>query len=118
MKLIKNCFLVILFFYVKNQVPQDRAINSCGSIGYKMPTDKNECIQPNEFCCFVHLQSKTNSSQVKRFCASAPNKILQSDVEYEIYQYTDYELVELSCNFSKILSIDILFLLLFILFYM
>ena len=113
MKAIKVFILIILFLYVSNQVPEGYAINSCGKLGYQMPNNKNDCEQPNEFCCFVYIQNKTDNSKNKRFCASAPTKILKSDIEKEILEYTDYKLVELECNNSIFLKIDILFVFFF-----
>ena len=115
MKLIKQLiFLIILFIYINSQVPKDKAINSCGTvIGYAMPDNASQCKGNNEYCCFVRLRKDDDE---KRFCATAPSKIEKSDTENDINSLTDYTLLELTCNNSKFLAIQMLFLLNFILF--
>ena len=116
MKLMKEfIFLIILFVYINNQVPGDKAINSCGDIGYEMPGNSANCKGNNEYCCFVRLKAK-NSNTEKKFCATAPSKIEKADIENDINSLTDYTLEELICNNSKYLAIQILYLLIFILF--
>ena len=116
MKIIKGFILIFLFIYIQNQVPEGSVINSCGKLGYEMPKDNSECKEKNEYCCFVHLQNNKNTSQSKKFCATAPNNIRKDDIEKEIYTYTDYDLVELTCNNSQFLYFNMFFLLIFILF--
>ena len=115
MKIIKQFILVFIVFYVNNQVPPNKAINSCGKIGYDMPVSFDDCKDPPEFCCYVHLAKPDNSSDLIKFCAIAPSKIEKSDIDDDIKSYTGYELVELKCN-SKFLKLAIILLLIFILF--
>ena len=112
---MKEIILLFLFFFVKNQVPSNYSINSCGNLGYLIPNKSADCIEPGEYCCFVHLKK---GSDEKKFCASAPNKITKSEIENDIKTYTEYELSELECNNANFIKniFGILFLLFFILF--
>ena len=115
MKIVKQLILINLIIYAINQVPPNKSINSCGKIGYDMPQSFDECKDPPEYCCFVHLESSTNRSDFKKFCAIAPSKIEKSDIDKDIKSYTGYELVELKC-YAKFLNLKIILLLIFILF--
>ena len=115
MKIIKQFILIILIIYVINQVPRNKSINSCGKIGYEMPQNSDECKDPPEYCCYVHLVNTSDPSDYKKFCAIAPSKIEKADIDSDIKSYTGYELVELKCN-SKFLNMEIILLLIFILF--
>lgn len=116
MKIIKQFIFIILIFYVNNQVPYNYSINSCGKIvGYGMPNSFDDCRDPPEFCCFVHLVNSKNNSDFKKFCAIAPSKIEKSDIEEDIESYTGYILEELKCN-AKFLNFEIILLLIIFLF--
>ena len=117
MKVIKVFILIIFFIYVNDQVPNGKALNSCGKNKDYTPPDKKEDCADNtgEICCFVELKHKQDSS-FKTFCAVAPSKIEKSDIEEKIYEYTDYNLTQLECLNSKYIKTGPLFLLLFILF--
>ena len=117
MKFIKEFILImLLFFYVNNQVPSGEAINSCGIKNYTAPSSKDHCKEAGEICCYVSLTKSDGT--FKRFCASTPSMIDRADVEEEINSYTGYTLETLECNNSKYIkyiSISIL-LMFFILF--
>ena len=117
MKVIEAFILIILFIYVNDQVPNGKALNSCGKNKDYTPPDKKEDCSDNigEICCFVELTHKQDST-IKKFCAVAPSKIEKSDIEEKISEYTDYTLTQLECLNSKYIQIGPLFLLLFILF--
>ena len=114
MEIMKYLIVIILIIYANNQVPRDKSINSCGKIGYDMPSE-SDCKEPPEFCCFVHLVNPNNASDFKKFCAIAPSKIDKNDIGSDIFTYTGYELKELKCN-SNFLNLKILLLIIFILF--
>ena len=106
MKIITQFILIILIFYVINQVPHYKSINSCGKIGYDMPESFEDCKDPPEYCCFVHLVN-SNNSDFKKFCSITPSKIEKSDIEKDINSYTGYELVDLKC-YAKFLNLEII----------
>ena len=118
MKAIKIFILIFFFIYVNNQVPSDKALNSCGKIKDYTPPSKEDCVDDikGEICCFVHLIHKNDEGKEKRFCAVAPSKIEQDDIGQKIEDYTDYKLKEISCMNSKYIKNGSLFLLFFILF--
>ena len=112
MKVINNLILIYSIVFINNQVPSNFAVNSCGKISNIRPETANECIEEGEICCFVHLK---RDSKEKKFCALAPSKIQKDEVSNEIKSYTNYDLIELTCNNSdKIKNIFISLLLLFL----
>ena len=116
MNALKGVILIFVLIFVNNQVPSNYSINSCGVVGYQMPNKSIDCVQENEYCCYVVLKKK-ESTYEKKFCATAPSKITKQDIEDDIKQYTDYTLETLECNNSKYINIFIgLLLLLFIFF--
>jgi hypothetical protein len=68
----------IFFFYVNNQVPNDKSINSCGQIlDYKQPDNKDQCRgESGDICCFVQLALKADTTKKKRFCRVCFNDII------------------------------------------
>ena len=99
---IKQYIIFLLIIFVKNQVPSEKAINSCGSkYNYEEPSE-TDCIEPDEVCCYVEMTKKIDTGTVtKKFCASAPSIISKSDIEEEIRDYTGYKLENFKCNNSK-----------------
>ena len=116
MKEINKIFFTIFFILLNNALTADAdVINTCGKIGYGEPANSNECIEPNEICCFVHLFKDTSNQ--KKFCVSSPSKIDIDDVKGNIFDYTGYELKELTCNNSSFINNSlILYLLILFLF--
>ena len=108
----------IFFFYVNNQVPNDKSINSCGQIyDYTKPTNKDQCRgESGDICCFVQLALKADTTKKKRFCAAAPSMISKKDIEGKIEDLTEYTLEDIQCSNSKYIQIGCLFLLFFMLF--
>ena len=110
---IKQYIIFLLLIFVNNQVPSGKAVNSCGSkYNYEEPTE-NDCIEPDEVCCYVEMVKKISETVTvtKRFCASAPSIISKSDIEDEIKDYTGYKLEVFKCNNSKYMKgLGILFL--------
>ena len=100
MREINKIFFIIFFILLNDNVTAE-VINTCGKIGYNEPANSNECIEPNEVCCFVHLYKDTNQ---KKFCVSSPSKIDIDDVKGNIFDYTGYELKELTCNNSSFIN--------------
>ena len=115
MNVIKGVILFVLLIFVNNQVPDGKVINSCGIVGYNRPNKAEDCIQDGEYCCYVVLKKDSNE---KAFCATAPSKITQADIEEDIKSFTDYTLEQLDCNNSNFINIlnFLLLLSLFILF--
>jgi hypothetical protein len=112
MKVINNLILIYSIVFINNQVPSNFAVNSCGKISNIRPETANECIEEGEICCFVHLE---RDSKEKKFCAHAPSKIEKDEIKNEIKSYTNYDLIELTCNNAdKINNIFISLLLLFL----
>ena len=118
-KLNKIFFLFLLLsLKISNQLPTGKVINTCGKLGYDPPGSASDCVEKDEYCCYLHIQNKQDTTEELKFCVSSPSDIDVDDVKSEIEQYTGYEIKELKCNNSKIIknSMAVLFILLFILF--
>ena len=117
-KINKILFTFLLLFFKSNQLPNGKVINTCGKLGYEQPTEAKDCIENQEYCCYVKLKNTENPNEEIKFCVSSPSDIDKDDVASEIERYTKYEILELSCNNSQIIknSLMILLILFFILF--
>ena len=117
-KINKFIFAFLLLFLKSNQLPKGKVINTCGKLGYDPPNNAKECIEKDEYCCFVNLENTKDTNDKIAFCVSSPSDIDKDDVAKEIEQYTSYKIIELSCNNSQIIknSLMVLFILFFILF--
>ena len=115
MKAIKLITLVLIFTLINSQVPDDKVINSCGMRNYSMPDKADDCPSDYGYCCFIKMNVKDLSGKEieKRFCASSPSNIQLKDVKDDINDYTNSEIVEISCNDGLYVKFS-LFLMLFL----
>ena len=117
MGILNKLILSFIFLFFKIKCDPRKVINTCGNIGYRQPSQSDECKENNQICCYVSLQEPDTGNTVS-FCVSSPSDIEIGDVKDEIKDYTGFTILDLKCNKSQYIynSIMVSLLLIFILF--
>ena len=89
--------LIIIFIYIKNQVPIGYSLNSCGkdSLKYDIPKDKSDCsVKENDKfkCCLIKSVSKNFA-----YCSYVPGKVDKEVIE-DFKETLEINDLEIECN--------------------
>ena len=89
--------LIIIFIYIKNQVPIGYSLNSCGNdnLGYKIPKDKSDCSvkEGDKYkCCYIKSVSENFA-----YCSYVPGKVDKEVIE-DFKLTLEINDLEIDCN--------------------
>ena len=94
---IFRLILILLFTYIKNQIPIGYSLNSCGkdTLGYNIPNDKSDCSvnkDDNFKCCLIKSVSENFA-----YCSYVPGKVDKEIIE-DFKETLEINDLEIDCN--------------------
>ena len=97
--------LIIIFIYIKNQVPIGYSLNSCGkdTLGYNIPNDKSDCSvnkDDNFKCCLIKSVSENFA-----YCSYVPGKVDKEVIE-DFKETLEINDLEIECNKQNYLKLQ------------
>ena len=106
---IFRLILILLFTYIKNQIPIGYSLNSCGkdTLGYKIPNDKSDCSvnkDDNFKCCLIKSVSENFA-----YCSYVPGKVDKEIIE-DFKETLEMNDLEIDCNKHFYLKLHFLIL--------
>ena len=103
--------LIIIFIYIKNQVPIGYSLNSCGLNDYSQPTSASSCdVAKSEGykCCYIKSESKNFA-----YCSFVPGKI-DKDIIEDFKETLEIDDLVVECNNQRKLSLNFVYFVTFI----
>jgi hypothetical protein len=106
---IFRLILILLFTYIKNQIPIGYSLNSCGkdTLGYNIPNDKSDCSvnkDDNFKCCLIKSVSENFA-----YCSYVPGKVDKEIIE-DFKETLEINDLEIDCNKHFYLKLHFLIL--------
>ena len=106
---IFRLILILLFTYIKNQIPIGYSLNSCGkdTLGYNIPNDKSDCSvnkDDNFKCCLIKSVSENFA-----YCSYVPGKVDKEIIE-DFKETLEINDLEIDCNKHFYLKLQFLIL--------
>ena len=108
---IKITLLSLLLTLISNQVPIGYSVNSCGNIGYKVPTKKEDCYVPKNVgykCCYI----SGNNSEIS-YCSYVPGKI-DNNIINDFKVSLKFSDLKIECNYNMRFGVSFILIFAFV----